>query len=260
LLFIAYADNEVAILPAVIVKMSRPKSANSALISDLRLLSLIFLVVLFGQLICFPSAESYATYPLDRFEPEIRAFESEEKASPHVSGQTLFIGSSTFVHWKTLEQDFSDLHAINRGFGGSTIPEINYYEKRLVAKYHPSKIVFYAGTNDIAEGHSGTQVCADFVRFVQAVHKDVPDSDIYFISMSVAPSRLAKQAEFDSGNALIREYIKANPKLHYIDVVPVMLDGDGQLKSEYFGPDHLHMLPAGYAAWMPIIRSALSTP
>ncbi len=220
---------------------------------------LIALVVLFAQFICF--ANAYANCPLDRFESEIEAFEIQDKARPQPpTGQTLFIGSSTFAHWQTLEQDFSDLHAINRGFGGATIPEINYYEKRLVAKYHPAKIVFYAGTNDIADGRSGTQVCADFVRFVQSVHKDVSDADIYFISMSVAPSRLSKQAEFDNGNALIRAYIKADPKLHYIDVVPVMRDGDGQLKTEYFGPDHLHMSSAGYAAWMPIIRSALVSP
>jgi lysophospholipase L1-like esterase len=222
---------------------------------------LIALVLLFAQFICFAPVNAFANCPLDRFEPEIRAFEIQDKASPQSGGQTLFIGSSTFAHWKTLEQDFSDLHAINRGFGGATIPEINYYEKRLVAKYHhPAKIVFYAGTNDIADGHSGTQVCADFVRFVQSVHKDVSDADIYFISMSVAPSRLSKQAEFDSGNALIRAYIKDDPKLHYIDVVPVMRNGDGRLKTEYFGPDHLHMSSAGYAAWMTIIRSALVSP
>jgi lysophospholipase L1-like esterase len=218
-------------------------------------------VILVAALALFaPAALADTDPPLNRFEGEIQAFEAKDKSNPPPPGQILFIGSSTFVHWKTLKHDLSDLHPLNRGFGGSTIPEINYYEKRVVAPYKPSKIVFYAGTNDIAEGHKSAAVCADFVRFVEAVQKDAPAAQIYFVAISVAPSRLSFQKQFDQSNDLIRKYVKTNPKLHFVDVCPVMLDEQKHLKGEYFGPDQLHMTPAGYAAWTPIIRKALTSP
>ncbi len=197
----------------------------------------------------------------DRFENEIRAYEQIEKKHPSPPGRTVFIGSSTFTRWKTLENDLRSLQPINRGFGGSTIPEINHFESRLIAHLKPSRIVFYAGTNDIAAGHTGQQVLADFQSFVQAAHRDAPDAQIYFISMSVAPSRLSMQNEYDRGNQLISDYIKSDPTVHFVDVRPVMRDGNNQLKASYFGPDNLHMTRAGYKAWIPIIvRSLGKTP
>ncbi len=198
------------------------------------------------------------THSLDRFENEIRAYERKDKLNQAPVGHIVFIGSSTFTRWQSLEKDLSDLQPINRGFGGSTIPEINHYETRLVAPLKPSRIVFYAGTNDIAEGHSGEQVCQDFKQFIKQVHHDAPGAEIFFISMSVAPSRLSMQEQFDRGNYLINEYVKTDPKLHFIDVRPVMRDEKNQLKAAYFGPDQLHMTRDGYKAWITVIRKALA--
>ncbi|MBI2809434.1 MAG: hypothetical protein HYX67_01190 [Candidatus Melainabacteria bacterium] len=204
------------------------------------------------------SVQAIEPHSIDRFENEIRSFEQQVKRTQPPAGQTVFIGSSTFTRWQTLEKDLSDLQPINRGFGGSTIPEINHFETRLLAPLNPSRIVFYAGTNDLAEGHTGAQVCDDFKQFVKTAHHDAPNADIYFISMSVAPSRLALQDQFDDGNALIREYINSDPKLHFIDVRPVMRDEKNHLRADYFGPDRLHMSQAGYNAWITVIRNALS--
>lgn len=219
--------------------------------------AVVFFVLI---LLNVPAACSGAegSHGLDRFESEIIAYEDCDRKNPPSEGQTVFMGSSTFTRWKTLGKDLSKLHPVNRGFGGSTIAEINNYEKRLIANLHPSRIVFYAGTNDIAEGHTAQQVCDDFKIFVRKAQEDAPGADIYFISMSVAPSRIAMQDVFDSGNQLIAEFIKTDPKLHFIDVRPAMRDRDNRLKASYFGPDNLHMTRAGYKVWIPIIEKALS--
>ena len=118
--------------------------------------------------------------PLDRFETSIKAFENRDKTSVPKVGSTIFVGSSTFAHWKTLESDLSDCNAINRGFGGSTIPEVNHYVDRIVINYKPSRIVFYAGTNDIAEGHGAKRVFDDFAEFVIRVHSALPHTSNLF--------------------------------------------------------------------------------
>lgn len=194
----------------------------------------------------------------ERFENDIKHFEDEDKKNPPAPGGTVFVGSSTFTKWTELSKDLSEFKPINRGFGGSTIPEINHYVRRIVTNYKPSKIVFYAGTNDIAElNHKGKDVAADFEAFVNAVRKDLPDTGIYFISMSVAPCRLQLLKEYDQGNDLVKAYIKSAPHLHYIDVVPAMRNSAGKLRTELFGFDNLHMNRNGYLSWIPIIRTAL---
>ncbi|HEY9676552.1 MAG TPA: GDSL-type esterase/lipase family protein [Drouetiella sp.] len=216
------------------------------------------LLVILSSLLCLSSPSlGKESHPDDRFEQDVQAYEAKDKENPPPPGKTLFIGSSTFARWASLEKDLSDLNPLNRGFGGSTIPEIIHYEKRLVAQYKPSRIVFYAGTNDLAEGHSSQEVCDDFFKFVAETHKDLPDAEVYFISISVAPSRLELEKEFDAANDCIVTRIKDDKHLHFIDMRPIMRDDKGQLKAEFFGPDNLHMTPAGYAAWSTVLEQSL---
>jgi len=196
--------------------------------------------------------------PLDRFEGDIKRFEQQDKTNPPAANATVFVGSSTFTEWGSeLEHQFKDFKAINRGFGGSTIPEAQHYADRIVTKYKPAKIVFYAGTNDIADGHSAQRVSDDFKLFCKKVRAALPVAEIYFVSISVAPSRMQWEQTYDLANKLIEQYIRENPHLHFVDVRPVMRDKKGQLREDLFLFDRLHMKPAGYALWAPIIRQAL---
>jgi lysophospholipase L1-like esterase len=217
----------------------------------------IQLALLLGCLLAVETDAQVKDPSLNRFEWAITAFEKKDKTAPPPENGTLFIGSSTFTKWTALENEFRDFKAINRGFGGSTIPEVNNYVRRIVTKYKPKRIVFYAGTNDIAEGHSGKQVSADFETFAKQIQAALPDTEVYFISMSVAPSRVQWQSEYETGNALIRSFVEHTPHFHYIDVTPVMHDKQGKLRADYFIFDRLHMTPSGYSAWTPIIRQAL---
>lgn len=197
---------------------------------------------------------------LDRFEAEIRAFEEADRRKTPPAACAVFVGSSTFTRWSSLENDFRSFNAVNRGFGGSTLPEINHYVPRIVSKYNPNKVVLYAGTNDIAElKHSGEQVFEDFKEFVKRVKEKSPKAEIFFISMSMAPSRSAWAKQFDLGNEKIRSYIETQSNLHYIDLLPLMRHKDGSLRVELFGSDRLHMNSQGYALWIPIIRKELQS-
>jgi lysophospholipase L1-like esterase len=206
---------------------------------------------------------------IDRYEYDILGFEQQD-ARVHsrlinntnaLNDVAVFVGSSTFARWNELEKIFAPFHAINRGFGGSTIAEVTHYADRIIAPLRPKEIMFYAGSNDIADPwlHSGQQVYDDFREFVHVVQAKLPNTEIYFISMSVAPSRLQYLAEFEEGNRLIRDFAKTQTRVHFIDVSDVMHDSTGRLRDEFFdATDHLHMSPDGYAAWIPLIESELA--
>lgn len=198
--------------------------------------------------------------PLDRFEDAIREYERQDASHPRAAGGTVFTGSSTIALWSSLETDMSEFKAINRGFGGSIIPEVTHYAERIVTKYKPAKAVLYCGSNDGAEAqHSGWRIYLDFHRFVSKVRAQLPSVQIYYVSISTAPSRMAYDREFKLANRLIANWANATDHLHYIDVVPLMRDAHGNLRTDWFGEDDLHMNPKGYAAWSPIIKRTLAS-
>jgi lysophospholipase L1-like esterase len=193
--------------------------------------------------------------PIDRFESDIRAYEAKPLPPP---GGTLFLGSSTFTRWTTLEREFAKWHAVNRAFGGSTIPEITFYADRIVFPYRPATIVFYAGTNDVADGHSARQVCDDFKAFVRKVRTRLPDVRIIFVSMNMPPSRVRFASVYEEGNRSIARWIGTQPHLDYLDLASLTLDAAGMPQPALYTSDMLHMNEQGYARWILPIQEALS--
>src|SRR4051812_14460594 len=63
---------------------------------------------------------------LKRFEKDISRVEEQNKAKPPPAGAILFTGSSSIARWGDVAKYFPDQAVVNRGFGGSTIPEVNY--------------------------------------------------------------------------------------------------------------------------------------
>lgn len=198
-----------------------------------------------------------AKVQLNRFEDSIKAYEEQDKKNMPAPAGTEFIGSSTIALWTSIDEDLKELNAFGRGFGGSTIPEATYYVDRIVTKYKPAKVVLYSGTNDIADGQSGKQVFASFVQFANKVRSQLPKTQIYFISMSMAPSRVQWESQFKEGNRLVENYCKKTAGLHYINLLPAMQDKDGKPIEALFGPDRLHMKRAGYEIWIRELKKAI---
>jgi lysophospholipase L1-like esterase len=206
-----------------------------------------------------PAAESTAqpaANPAAKWEPAIHAFEKKDKESPPPQGATLFVGSSTFNKWKELEADFKALKAINRGFGGSMLSDLVYYADRIILPYKPRTVVLYGGDNDVTK-KSADQVFADYKGLVEKVRKALPETKIYFIAIKPSPARAKVWDKAKAVNQMVKEYAAKTPGLGYIDIVPVMLDADGNPKPELFLKDMLHMNRAGYEFWIPIIKATI---
>ena len=192
-----------------------------------------------------------------RFEKEILTFEKNDKTNPPPQGAILFVGSSSIRLWKTLAHDFPDRPVFNRGFGGSHISEVNEYVDRIVFPYHPRMIVFYAGTNDIADGKTPERVCNDLKRFVGMVREKLPETRIAYISLSPNPARWKMIDQIREANQRIADYVKTVPNAEFIDAYSQMLGEDGLPKPDIFGPDQLHMNEKGYALWTEIVAPYL---
>ncbi len=206
------------------------------------------------------SAAAPTSQPASRpapFENEINAFEAADAKHAPPQGAVLFLGSSSIRKWTTVADDFPGVAVINRGFGGSTIPDSTRYLPRIVTPYKPRLIVFYAGDNDLANKRTPQQVLADFKAFTAAVHEALPETRIMFLSIKPSLARRKLLATAAQANAMVKEFIATDKRLSYVDVATPMLAADGQPRPELFGPDRLHMNRAGYQLWTSILTPLL---
>ena len=192
-----------------------------------------------------------------RFAADIARFVRWDTQNVFPERSVLFVGSSSIVNWPTADR-FPGLPVINRGFGGSQISDVNYFIEQTVQKYAPEVIVFYAGNNDVEAGKPPRQVLEDYQQFVSAVHARKADTRIIFISIHPSIARWAKWPQMNEANELIRAYSGSDPRLGYVDISRPMLGSDGRPMPQLFVQDGLHMTPAGYDIWTPLVARAVA--
>ena len=149
----------------------------------------------------------------------IEEFAKTDAAQPPVQGGIVFAGSSSIRLWTSLAEEFPALPVLNRGFGGSQLPEVMAFADRIILPYRPREVVVYCGANDIAAGRTPEQVIADFKTLVKTIHAALPEARVMFIS--IAPTH--------------------------------MLGEDGLPKPDIFVDDRLHMNEKGHAIWKEVV-------
>jgi arylsulfatase A-like enzyme/lysophospholipase L1-like esterase len=199
-----------------------------------------------GLLICLGSSVS-----AQPFINEIRAFQKADTLNKPAKGAILLIGSSSFTKWQNVGDWFPDKRIINRGFGGSSLPDLIRYFDQIVTPYDPVQVVVYCGENDVA---SSTSITADTVlkRFIQLhgmIRKVYPQVRISFVSLKPSPVRASFLPTVRETNRLIEKFCKSSANTDYIDVFNPMLNADGSFMEELFVSDRLHMNEKGYLIW-----------
>jgi lysophospholipase L1-like esterase len=193
-----------------------------------------------------------------RWKESFDSFAEADRANAPRPGGVLFVGSSSIRLWDSLEQDFQALPIVTkRGFGGSRLSDCSDHVSKLVLPYKPRLVIVYAGDNDLAEGATPADVLASFKRFVEAVHRDLPDTRIAYLSIKPSPLRAQLIGQARAANELIASYSATVPHLDYIDIYSKMVDADGRPRPELFKPDMLHLNRAGYALWRQEISAHL---
>ena len=197
-----------------------------------------------------------AAQDADRWEPAMQAFEKADEASAPKKGGVVFYGSSTVRRWD-LEKSFPGKGYINRGFGGSTMPDAIRYVERVVLPLEPRAIALYEGDNDIGRGATAPEVFQRFQRFVKKVHAKSPKTKIVFLAIKPSLARWHLIDQIRAANLMIQEHCYTDPRLAYVDTDEPMLGKDGKPRPELFVEDGLHLSVEGYAIWNRLVEPHL---
>jgi lysophospholipase L1-like esterase len=189
------------------------------------------------------------------FKEEIANFKKMDSLSFPGKHLILFAGSSSFRKWTHVQEAFPSHPIINRGFGGSTLPDLIYYANDILFPYEARQIVIYCGENDIA---SSDTVTAEIMllrvkQLFALIRSRQPKTEIDFVSIKPSPSRIQFRKTVEKANQLIQAFIATQPHSKYINVFDAMLNQDGSIREDIFLEDRLHMNEKGYAIWTKII-------
>jgi lysophospholipase L1-like esterase len=193
------------------------------------------------------------------FYDEIQNFKKQDSTNPPPQNAILFVGSSSFRKWTDVQSYFPGYTIINRGFGGSSLPDVIRYANDIIFPYHPKEIVIYCGENDFAasDNTSAEMVFERFKTLYAIIRSKMPDVPVVFISIKPSPSRRKYWPKMIEANQMIKDFIGMQKNASYVDVYKPMLNEDGQPKPEIFLEDSLHMNANGYAIWQKAIQPYL---
>jgi lysophospholipase L1-like esterase len=190
---------------------------------------------------------------------DIQAFKKQDSISAPPKNAILFVGSSSFTNWKDVQDYFPGYTIINRGFGGSTLPDVIRYAGDIIFPYKPKQIVIYCGENDLAASDTVTSelVYLRFRTLFQMIRKKLPNVPVVFISLKPSPSRWHLRQKMMTANELIKNFLKKRPGTAFVDVYHKMLNAEKTPVKEIFLNDSLHMNAKGYVIWQKSIKPHL---
>ncbi|MBN2891349.1 MAG: hypothetical protein JXL97_05755 [Bacteroidales bacterium] len=200
----------------------------------------------------FDLANYFNIDQIARFENEIQRFIKMDSLNKPEDSCIVFVGSSSIRKWITLESSFSPLPVLNRGFGGSTFPELIYYSNELIFKYNPKIVVIYEGDND-QYFLSPYQIfeCACYLE--KNIHEVMPNTIVYFLSAKPSPSRREKIRSTIQTNKYLEALSMYSENTYYIDVWSPMFDENLNIRGDIFKKDSLHLNEEGYIIWYNVV-------
>lgn len=213
----------------------------------------IWLLILLCGCVVSLAKDKPAEKAAERWEETIRQFEQWDRKNTFPSDAVLFVGSSSIRLWPTREC-FEEFAVINRGFGGSQISEVNYFTERIVLRYEPKVIVFYAGDNDVAAGKNARRVFDDYKKFVKPVHAKLPGTRIIYVGIKPSRSRWSLWPVMTEANMMIKDFSGKDGRLFYFDSAAPLLSRDGKPNPAFFLKDQLHLNDKGYEVWTKLLR------
>lgn len=194
------------------------------------------------------------------FYDEIKQFKKLDSLQPPLKNAILFVGSSSFRKWTDVQSYFPNYPIINRGFGGSSLPDVIGYADDIIFPYQPKQIVIYCGENDLATDDStitGKVVSDRFIKLFALIRSRMAAVPIAFVSIKPSPSRQKLWPQMKESNKLIKDFLGKQNNAVFINVYNAMFNADGTVMKDIFLADNLHMNARGYAIWQKIIEPYL---
>ncbi len=178
----------------------------------------------------------------------------------------LFIGDSITYHWRdkgkaTWQEQYAPRHAAVFAAPADRTEHVLWrLDHGELEHVDPRCVVIMIGTNNVKSGPvrmSPAETAAGVRAVVELVGRKLPDAKILLLGI------LPRQPKYDwiaqaiaDTNARLAK-LGDGKSVYFLDMSEAFLDDQGQLRSECYSRDLLHLSPTGYEAWAKAMQPAL---
>ncbi|MEN6572506.1 MAG: GDSL-type esterase/lipase family protein [Anaerolineaceae bacterium] len=168
---------------------------------------------------------------------------------PPSTSDIVFVGDSITdgANWHEL---FPGLQVKGRGINNdNTLGVLNRIDATLVG--HPKAVFLLIGTNDLPlfEYRTNSNILATYEEILKKCHADSPETKIFV--QSILPRKKGFAKRIRGLNAALKALAESYGYT-FIDLFDHFATPEGQLR-DAFTNDHLHLMSAGYDAWVKVI-------
>lgn len=216
-------------------------------------------VILILSSLFFSDATLSFAQPITDFEDRIQAFEELDQQHSYPTESIFFTGSSSIQMWESLEQDMIPYSVIQRGIGGSRMPDLLHYADRFIKPHSYRAMVLFVA-NDITGGSKDTtpqELPALFEEFILKIKEYNRDTILFIVEVTPTNARWDVWPENLAANNLIAQLADEHEDVIFIPTKDLFLTSDGTPNDDLFLTDQLHLNETGYEVWNKRIRSYL---
>ena len=167
-----------------------------------------------------------------------------------------------------MSEDMAPWRALNRGYGGAKLTDLNHYAERLIGPHLGERntrrcravVVFVA--NDISGGPpnsdpASAEVVERFETLLSIVRSKDATVPFFWIEVTPCEKRWHVWSEIESATQGIRRRLDRDPHSHFIATAGAFLGRDGKPDARLFVSDKLHLNQDGYRRWSYLIKARL---
>lgn len=220
------------------------------------LLSLLIL----AAIACSP-VKKYTQLPqVIAWDKEIQKFEQLDKTEVYPENSIIFTGSSSIKLWSTLKDDMAPFPVIHRGYGGARLSDLAVYADRIIYPHKCSAVVIFVANDIIGQegDKSPEEVGRLFSYILKTIRKKLPETPVFWISITPTSSRWKVWPQIKEANNIIRDICGKNKNTFFIPTEHAFLNEKGQPRDELFRPDLLHLNAEGYKVWTQVIKPEIA--
>jgi len=223
---------------------------NITMIKKINLKLFILIILLLG------SISSNAQDP-NRFKDYVDKLSDKEYDFSTDKKLVVFTGSSSILMWKDVAEYFPEYNVINNGFGGSHFSDLLYFYDELILKRAPEILFIYEGDNDIAGDKKPSKIFKQAKELVKKIKTDLPQTKIIFIAAKPSIARWNLKKDYNKLNKKLDKFCTKQDNVEFADVWKIMLDENGNVYTDIFIEDGLHMNKKGYDLWAKMMSEFL---
>lgn len=191
------------------------------------------------------------------FQDALDAMADKDKSVPPPKNAVEFAGSSMFEGWSGVASDMAPIPAFNRAIGGSKTADILSHLDQLVLQYKPKVVVLYSGINDVSEGILPETAAENIRKIIEGVQADLPETRIIYIPILNISNQPDSNGLIADANNRVKAFAEGNTRVTILDVSSVLVDENGNTRSEFLTGDGSHFNEAAYEAMALVVKPAV---